>query len=106
MVRVEGLVVKIRYSLRNGDEFTANFIGKTPESITEELMATFNISTYHILERTILSEYHAISTDMLFKLFEKHESSYRKQRKKIDNHKISIEKEAKNFNSEVAVPYL
>lgn len=106
MIRVEGLVVKIRYQLRNGDEFTANFIGKTPESITEELMATFKITPNHILERTILSEYHAISTDMLFKLFEKHECSYRKQRQKIDNHKKSIEKEAKNFNSGVAVPYL
>jgi hypothetical protein len=106
MIRVEGVVVKIRYQLRNKDEYTANFIGKTPETITEELMANLKITPYHILERTILWDYHAISTDLLYGLFGKCEGEYMKHKKGIEKLNKSLEGKIKGFNSDVSVPYL
>lgn len=106
MIRVEGVVVKIRYQLRNGDEYTANFIGHTIDSITEELMAIFKITPYQILERTILTDYHAISTDLLFGLFGKCEGEYMKRKKGAEKLNKSLEGKVRGFNSEVSVPYI
>lgn len=102
MVKADGVLVKIRYRLNNGDEYTGHFIGKSAEIITGELVEIYGLTPYHILDQMVVCGCHAISSDFIKRIFEEHAHMFLKRKGKDTG--IDCVNENKP-NSKIEVPY-
>ena len=102
MVKADGVLLKVRYRLKNGDEYTGQFLGKSAEIIIGELAAIYGLTPYHILEQMVVCKCHAISSDFVNRVFEQHSHLFLKP-ERGDTGIDDVDESEPNSRSEV--PY-